>query len=243
MRGSTACCFVAMAMSLFAARGTARAAEPGFVRVEAFLRGGKVRVLFTGAQIRPGLILTCAHCCRSAGGRGARVRVHVLDEERWRPHRTVIGTVQCFDSSTDVGLVRLDDPDAVSAVYVLAPRGTTVQPGEGIYAYRWSSDPERLVPVAGKITRVNPYVGAPTLETDTQPQSGESGGPLVLIHRLEIIGVTSAADMTLRRGIYSGLEAIYQLLDTCEPEESAVLQSGHREPRGRGAARRLSQPE
>lgn len=203
------------------------AADAGFVRLESQLQAGAVRVLFTGAQIRPGLILTCAHCCRAAGGLGGRVVVHVLGDTVWRPYRSVSGTVACFDLALDVGLVVLDDPAAIPVVYVLAPRGTTIQEGDGVFAYRWRKEPEQLIPVAGQITRVNPYLGAPTLETNTPPESGESGGPLVRIDTREIIGVTSAVDVTRQRGLYSGLEAIYQLLDQCQPALERASRRGH----------------
>lgn len=191
-------------------------ADSGFVRIEA-APSSQVRVLFLGAQIRPGLILTCAHCCRNAGGLGVRVRLHVLEDQTLRPYRTVWGRVACYDLDSDIGLVRLDDPDAIFKAYALAPRGTDVRPGDGVVAYRWRGAPEHLLSVMGQVTRANPFLGPPTLETNTPPQSGESGAPLVLASSLEIVGVTSAVDPGSQRGIYGGLDAIYRLLDQCAP--------------------------
>jgi hypothetical protein len=197
--------------------------DTGFVRIEA-APFSRVRVLFMGAQIRPGLILTCAHCCRNAGGPGARVQLHVLEDRTLQPYRTEKGRVWCYDSNSDIGLVRLDNPTAISTVYALAPRETELRAGDGVIAYHWRGAPEHLLSVAGHVLRVNPFLGPPTLETNTPPQSGESGAPLVLTSSLEIVGVTSAVDTSFQRGIYGGLEAIYLLLDKCEsaPERSAV---------------------
>lgn len=193
----------------------ARADDLGIVRISARVEEGRAIVSFNGAQIGRGLILTCGHCCRSAGGRGGRVTVHILAGGSWKPSRSVEGTVLCFDFEADCGLIRLDDPDALKAVYVLAPRGTRIEPGDDIYAFQWRRPEERLAPLRGRVTRVNPYLGPSVIETTTIPRPGESGGPLILTERREIIGVTSAADTHLQRGIYCGLESIYQLLDLC----------------------------
>ena len=187
----------------------------GFVRVDAKIEEGRAIVAFNGAQIGRGLILTCAHCCQSAGGRGAPVTVHVLAEGTWKPRRTVKGKVWCYDPKADCGLIRLDDPDAIGTAYVLAPRGTKVEPGQVVYALRWRHASQDMSAIRGEITRVSPFLGPPTIETTTAPQPGESGGPLILAERRQIVGVTSALHLELRRGIYCGLEPIYNLLDEC----------------------------
>jgi hypothetical protein len=106
-----------------------------------------------------------------------------------------------------------------------------------VIAFRWRGAPEHLLSVAGQVTRVNPFLGPSTLETNTPPQSGESGAPLVLASSSEIVGVTSAVDMSFQRGVYSGLEAIYQLLDQCGPAN--VELEGFEET----SSRRLFDPE
>lgn len=193
----------------------ATAGDLGFVRVEAKIEQRRAIVTFNGAQIGRGLILTCAHCCQSAGGRGAPVTVQVLAEGTWKPHRTVTGKVWCYDPKADCGLIRLDDPDAIGTAYVLAPRGTKVETGQIVYALRWRRASQDMSALRGQITRVNPFLGPPTIETTTTPQPGESGGPLILAERRQIVGVTSALHLELQRGIYCGLEPIYDLLDEC----------------------------
>ncbi|MCC7421058.1 MAG: trypsin-like peptidase domain-containing protein [Planctomycetaceae bacterium] len=202
-------------LSVVLAWNSAVAEDLGFVRIEARIEQGRAIVAFNGAQIGRGLILTCAHCCQSAGGRGAAVSVQILAAGTWKPYRTVRGVVLCYDPASDCGLIRLEDPDALATAYVLAPRRTVMQPGDEVHAFRWQASSESLSPVRGEITRMNPYVGSPVIETSTAPRPGDSGGPLILAERRQIVGVTSALNLELQRGIYCGLDPIWQLIDRC----------------------------
>lgn len=214
MRTAFARCVFGLLFILLVGR-SGGADDLGFVRIEARIEQGRAIVAFNGAQIGRGLILTCAHCCQSAGGRGAAVSVHILAAGSWKPYRTVRGTVLCYDPAADCGLIRLEDPDALATAYVLAPRQTVMRPGDAVHAFHWDSSTEALNPVRGQIMRMNPYLGSPVIETSTAPRPGDSGGPLILAERRQIVGVTSALNLELQRGIYCGLDPIWQLIDGC----------------------------
>jgi len=63
-----------------------------------------------------------------------------------------------------------------------------------------------------QIVAVDRYLGPSTIECTNQPVQGRSGGGL-FNDRGELVGVCSAADPWLRRGIYGGLRAIHSFLD------------------------------
>src|SRR3990172_9460405 len=63
-----------------------------------------------------------------------------------------------------------------------------------------------------RISAVNRYLGAPTIECTGQPVQGRSGGGL-FNESAQLIGVCSAADPAERKGIYAGLAAVHSLLD------------------------------
>lgn len=214
MRTTFARCLFAL-LSVLSIAGFAAAEDLGFVRIEARVEQGRAIIAFNGVQIGRGLILTCAHCCQSAGGRGAGVSVHILTAGSWKSSRTVRGTVLCYDPAADCGLIRLEDPDALATAYALAPRRTVMRPGDEVHAFHWEALTESLSPVRGQITRLNPYLGSPVIETSTAPRLGDSGGPLILAGRRQIVGVTSALNLELQRGIYCGLDPIWQLIDDC----------------------------
>lgn len=63
------------------------------------------------------------------------------------------------------------------------------------------------LPSQPKITAINRFLGAPTVECSGQPKEGRSGGPLFDTDGL-LIGICSARSPTDQRGIYSSWQAI-----------------------------------
>lgn len=194
---------------------TSAAKDVAIVRLEAKGENGRVLVLSTGTHIGNGLILTCAHCCKASGGRGAKAVAHIPSSKTLVVQRTVPVTVMCYDRDADVGLMVCDDKEAIDTSYELAPRGYELRAGSRVHIYGWNGGgkAETLFSAEQKITRVNPYMGAANIEITGVPRQGMSGGPLVTADDLLIVGVAVAADPMNNRGIYCGLEPIYKLLE------------------------------
>jgi hypothetical protein len=86
---------------------------------------------------------------------------------------------------------------------------------------------------------VDRYLEAPTIECTKQPVQGRSGGALFNTSG-EVVGVCSAADPQLHRGIYVGLRAIHALLDR---QDLAILYDESRPAAAAIASRvQLGQP-
>lgn len=188
--------------------------ELGIVRVSVAALDGHGRSYSTGTHLGHGLIVTCGHCAETARY-GEPARIDLLESVWWTPDRTVNGKFVYSDPHSDLGLIQLDRGHGLTTQYQLAPRGYSIEVGDEVIAYDWShgATPERLYSVARHVTHVNRYLGPSNIETTGQPLPGSSGGPLILRKNGLIIGVTSGALIGEDRGLYTGLEAIYQALD------------------------------
>ncbi len=157
---------------------------------------------------RPGetLILTCSHLFDGVGGK-RRVQVEFFDSSD-RPVLT--GELVRRDRQADLALVRVE----TDGTFPVAPVATRAyRPGSGLPASSVGCDHGADPTVRRtRILAVDRYLGPATIECSSQPVQGRSGGGL-FNHRSELVGVCSAADPWLQRGIYAGLRSIHSFLD------------------------------
>ena len=169
-----------------------------------------LRAFGTGTVIRsvPGeaLVLTCAHLFE---GVPASAKTIVECFGTAQPLR-VPGEIVARDREADVALIRV----RTSQVLPVAPLACRRAPPMAEARTRSvGCDNGRPPSVRSmRITAVNRYLGAPTIECSGQPDQGRSGGGL-FNESGELIGVCSAADQAEHKGIYAGLAAIHTLLD------------------------------
>lgn len=208
--------------------------EVAVVRIEARSADGTQIVLSTGTHIGNGVILTCGHCCRTAGGRGAKAVAHIFSARTLSRSRTVPITVLCYDRAGDAGLMKFDQPDILKSRLMLAPRRQEVEVGELVRVYGWKGTgrSEQLYTLRQQVVSLNLFVGPDNIETTGVPIPGASGGPLVTMSDDLIIGITSAADVTYGQGVYCGLEPIYKLFEHAARHQLAPADAGHSARRG-----------
>lgn len=196
--------------------GIASAEDLGIVRVITPAKPGRPSGSFTATHLGRGILLTCGHCCRYAGGPGSGVKVEILSAEKRTATRMEAGAILCLDDSADVGVIRLDPTAVLSVAYRLAPRDYRVAPFTPVIQYTWGEPGGRtLHSVRSRISAVNQFVGPANLETSQAPVQGDSGAPLVSLNDGFIIGVTTGADPWGRFGVHAGTTAIHDLLDRC----------------------------
>jgi len=196
---------------------TLRAEDLGIVRVVTRATRDKPSGHFTATHVGNGLLLTCGHCCRYAGGPQAGVDVRILAMEERTPIRTETGTVLCLDQAADVGFIRFDREDVLSTAYALAPQSYALSVGLPVLQYTWKvPGGERLYSVRSTISSVNLFLGPANIETLRAPVQGDSGAPLVSRADGCIIGVTTGADPWNRFGVHAGVAAVHDLAARCQ---------------------------
>jgi hypothetical protein len=192
------------------------AEDLGIVRVVTRPEPGKPSGHFTATHLGHGILLTCGHCCRYAGGPGIAVDVHVLSLAERTSYRTEPATVLCLDEAADLGLIRLDRPASLPIAYVLAPRDHSIGVGQHVLQYTWQTPGGSVLhSLVSEITTVNMFAGAANLETRHASVQGDSGAPLVCREDGMIIGVTTGADSWGRFAVHTGLKPIHDLLQRC----------------------------
>jgi thiol-disulfide isomerase/thioredoxin len=171
---------------------------------------GKSRSFGTGTVVRsvPGetLVLTCAHLFQGAS-RQAKTTVEFFGAAE-RPR--LGGDVLAKDDKADVCLVRVVSTQVFPATHVASRKSMPVT-GQATASVGCDNGADPTVRHM-KVTAINRYVGAPTIECSGEPVEGRSGGGL-FNEAGDIIGVCSARDPSDHRGIYGGLAAVHALLD------------------------------
>lgn len=200
------------------------AEDLAIVRVNTRPEPGQGASLFTATHLGNGVLLTCGHCCRAAGGPGAKVDIQILSAADWKPYRSAPATVSCQNDAADVGVMLFDHRDAMRAACTLAPRDYDVEVGTPVVVYTWSPTGKQLRSIPTAITNVNLFRGAPNLETKQAPVPGDSGAPLILRGDRLVIGVTTGADYWSRFGVHAGLNAVHDVLQRCpvQPPIAAI---------------------
>lgn len=187
--------------------------ELGIVRIRAEV-SDSVTAYFTGTHIGDRLILTCGHCCES---KLKDVEVRILSETTRTAIRSVRGRIVCHNPNTEIGLIQLERHHGLHTACRLAPRDFRLFTNDRVIAYDWRdvSGQEQIYSIDRRVTGVNVYLGSDNIETDGMPREGASGGPLVTFNDRLVVGVTTAANVDAGRGIHTGLQPIYDLLDSC----------------------------
>ncbi len=170
----------------------------------------QTRAFGTGTVVRSvvgeTLILTCAHLFE-----GISPHTKTTVEFFGSPTRDKLpGELVGRDRAGDVALVRVITREVLPAAPV-ASRSFALAPGQSVSSVGCDHGQEPSVRTS-KITAVNRYLGAATIECTGQPVQGRSGGGL-FNQAGELIGVCSAAEPREQKGIYGGLTAVQSLLD------------------------------
>lgn len=153
------------------------------------------------------VLLTCGHIFRDLG-KDASVEVDVFSNGASKP-QTVIGQILRFDLKSDLGLVSLPTKGQLPVIRLSSPltppavRDRVVSIGCG--------GGERPSREDHQITAINRYIAPDNIECDGTPQQGRSGGGLFL--NSELIGVCIGADHKDKRGIYTSMKPVAQLLE------------------------------
>lgn len=162
----------------------------------------------TVIESQPGrsVILTCGHIFRDLSN-DATIEVDVFNGANAKP-QTILGQVLSVDPKADVGLLvitperRLPTIRLCSAKNGPAPKDRVVSIGCGGGQRPTCED---LV-----VTGINKFTGPDNIECTGVPQQGRSGGGLFL--GSELVGVCIAADPGEKRGIYTALKPVAELL-------------------------------
>lgn len=152
------------------------------------------------------IVLTCGHIFRGLS-KDAVVEVDYYPGGK-STAQTVVGKILSYDLKPDLGLLSIPTDEEMPVVKLgtfddtpeVKTRVVSIGCGGGEHP-----SPENHV-----VTAVNRYVGPDNIECDGVPEKGRSGGGLFRDSKL--VGVCIAADPKDRRGIYTGLKPIAQLL-------------------------------
>ncbi|QDT38962.1 trypsin-like peptidase domain-containing protein [Stratiformator vulcanicus] len=174
----------------------------------------------TIVQSTPGraIALTCGHIFRGFHD-GSEIEVDVF---RGSEHKTLAGNVIYFDAEdADVGLISIPIPVSVP-VSKVAPLSAHPKPKAIAFSFGCDNgdNPTRR---QHRVTRINPYRGADTIECTGTPVKGRSGGGLFDAEG-RLVGICIAADSPRDRGVYAGLREIHKLLD--KEQMSALYKTG-----------------
>lgn len=148
------------------------------------------------------LILTCGHVFRHFDQRG-KVEVDLFEGASYQ---RLEGEVIRYDLKKDIGLVAVKSPK-VLPVARIAP--DAVREGDHVLSVGCGGGdaPSKL---QHRVTKTSGYVGD-FIECSGVPTSGRSGGGLFST-KGEVVGVCVFADPNGRRGLYTGMNTIRELL-------------------------------
>ncbi len=152
------------------------------------------------------VILTCGHIFRDLGN-DAIVEVDLFTSGGSKP-QMIVGQILRYDLKADIGLVTIPSKQRLPTIRLgstqnapnVRDRVVSVGCGGG----------ERPTREEHSVTAINKYLGPDNLECNGVPQQGRSGGGLFL--GSELVGVCIAADPRDKRGIYTGVKPVAQLL-------------------------------
>ncbi len=165
------------------------------------------------------VILTCGHILRDLG-KNAVIEVDLFSEENSKP-QTVVAQIIQFDLDADVGLLSIPGQPRLDVVSLAIARDV---PEVNDRVFSIGCGGGKLPSVEEHIvTAINGCVGPENLECTGIPQQGRSGGGLFL--GAEQVGVCILADPNYKRGIYTGMKPVAQLLKKAKLGHLAPLSS------------------
>lgn len=151
------------------------------------------------------LILTCGHVFRHFD-KQARVDVDLFEGTEYQ---RLEGEVIKFDLKKDIGLVLVRTPKVLPVARVASE---SAREGDHVFSVGCGGgDPPSKL--QHRVTKTTGFV-EDLLECTGTPVSGRSGGGLFSSSG-EVVGVCILADPNGRRGLYTGLKSIHDLLRQC----------------------------
>ena len=159
-------------------------------------------------ESQPGraIILTCGHILRKLG-KQATIEVDLFPEGTSNP-QTANAQILKYDLEADVGLLAIASPDRLPVVKLALSREL---PKVKDRAFSIGCGGGKLPSIEEHaITAVNGFEGPDNLECTGVPLQGRSGGGLFM--GMEQVGVCILADSNYKRGIYTGMKPVAQLL-------------------------------
>jgi thiol-disulfide isomerase/thioredoxin len=178
--------------------------------------GGGVNSRGTGTIIdaRSGeaLIITCGHLFRDSKGQGP-VSVELFEHSANGPKvvAEVSAQVIGYDLDRDIGLISIRPARPVGTAMVSASP-ESIERGHRVASMGCDNGDVPTI-LSTRITAIDRYQGPPNIEASGAPVEGRSGGGL-FNERGELIGVCFAADTEGNEGLYVGLPAIHEVLDS-----------------------------
>ncbi len=152
------------------------------------------------------VILTCGHILRDLG-KNAVIEVDLFSDDNSKP-QTVVAQIIQFDLDADVGLLSIPGQQRLEVVSLGIARDL---PEVNDRVFSIGCGGGKLPSVEEHVvTAINGCVGPENLECTGIPQQGRSGGGLFLGG--EQVGVCILADPNYKRGIYTGMKPVAQLL-------------------------------
>ena len=159
-----------------------------------------------GNHANRAVILTCGHILRNLG-KNAVIEVDLFTEGNSNPQMT-IAQIMKYDLDADVGLLSVSCQQPLPVVRLAAARELPKVKDRvfsiGCGGGKLPSIEEHVV------TAINGFEGPDNLECTGVPLQGRSGGGLFLGN--EQVGVCILADANYKRGIYTGMKPVLQLL-------------------------------
>lgn len=151
------------------------------------------------------LVLTCGHIFRNTD----ESRVVEVDVFRNRKPQTFVGKVLHYDLTADIGVVAIPTQEVLPAI-PLASLDQRLAKGEPLVSIGCNGveTPSREE-IA--VSALNFYEGPDSVQCTGCPVQGRSGGGL--FRGNELVGVCIAADPTEKRGVYTALSPIYDLME------------------------------
>jgi len=153
------------------------------------------------------IILTCGHIFRDFGA-DAEIEVDVFTRSKVQRFN---GKVLKYDIDADVGLIAIRTQTDLAVSKIALPE-TPIAQGDMVQSVGCGGgqNPSRQ---NLRITALNRYRGPDNIECTGVPDQGRSGGGLFNSEG-NIVGVCIAADPKESRGLYAGLKAVHQVLNT-----------------------------
>lgn len=153
------------------------------------------------------IILTCGHILREMS-KEARIDVDLFTRDGVE---TFQAEVMDVDLEADLGLISIRTARPLTQARVATG---SVEKGEDVTSIGCGrGEPPTRMEI--QVTALNRYLGPDNIECSGVPVQGRSGGGL-FNRRGEVVGVCIAADPKEKRGLYTGLQAIHELLDRSE---------------------------
>ena len=163
------------------------------------------------------LILTCGHIVRNLSS-GATIETDFFSSNG---PETFVAEMVVADQQSDLGILAIRTSDPLPVIRVA---GQPAVKDEEVYSIGCGGGSEPTVQKLN-VTSLNRYLGPDNIECTGVPVRGRSGGGL-FNRGGDLIGVCIAADPKDKRGLYSGLKPIIQILKKLDDPDREMVGTG-----------------